>query len=186
MNDILVRDDENREMIINQEIKSFFVDYPAFKPYILRNDDKNTKIKVNTKNIERSFFMLIVLVLFYYLNFSFIYNARDIQDNNYNVNFIYTLFDNTNVGKLLLNKDSYAKLKDYLINKIGKFLLKDSLPINITLPINAYYDQIANYINLMLPNNTESQKSSKIFVEMSNINFFLTSSIHIIMVNYLI
>ncbi len=91
--------ESNKDNQINQEIKRFFNDYPALNQYVLQENTSKIKIKILPKNIETSFFMLLLLILFYIMNIYFIYNSRDIQRDFINVELLHKIFDNSNVSK---------------------------------------------------------------------------------------
>lgn len=112
------------------KIKDFFnSDYPGLKPYLLsineeksENTDKPKREDAHSQanKIETSFFMLLVLVIFFVLNIMFIYNTRDIAGNNYKIEHVSKIFDNKNVT-------DYISLYDYLISTISMKLLDPNI-----------------------------------------------------------
>jgi hypothetical protein len=88
------------------KIREFFSEFPGLKPFTLSYLSEQEIKKLDdaenqAKNAETSFFMLIVLIVFFFLNLFFIYGTRDIGRNNLKVNYIKSLFDNSSVNDYL-------------------------------------------------------------------------------------
>lgn len=88
------------------KIREFFTEFQGLKPYTLTYQSENEikkldKAEDQAKNAETSFFLLIILILFFVLNLIFIYGTRDIGRNNLKINYIKSLFDNSSVNDYL-------------------------------------------------------------------------------------
>jgi hypothetical protein len=106
------------------KVRDFFSKYLGLRPYLLQVDEKEGGEKKLTpyqqaKNIETSFWMLFILLIFFFLTIMFIYNTRDIALSNLRIQYVRDLFDNSKVN-------DYKSLYQYLVKKIGYNLLKNS------------------------------------------------------------
>jgi hypothetical protein len=104
-----VADEGMIEEKIRHEIRSFNKEFPSLKQYMMTDEDQAKKKqmknlitstnKYQAKNIETSFFMLIVLVLFYVFNLYFIFGTRDIGLDSSNIEYINQIFSTKNISK---------------------------------------------------------------------------------------
>jgi len=85
----------------------FFKLYPAIKAYSLplekkklKEENDEYKPRNQAKNIETSFIMIVIMLLFGIFNLIFIYGTRNIEDNYVKVKYLKELFDNSKVSKI--------------------------------------------------------------------------------------
>jgi hypothetical protein len=185
-----------------EEINNFFNEFPGLKPFILLDDkskeftDKSAEdASVQAKNVETSFWMLLILILFFFLNLFFIYDQRDISRNNLKINYIKNLFDN----KSVIN---YVSLYNYIIQKFafnfwgilappGGLMDIDDPKLNnwLNKSVNALKQggsSTDDYIQFVEENNKKKLNITKFYnylesTRNSTIDFNLVSSIHMIM-----
>ena len=170
------------------EIKNFTSDFSLIKYFQL--DEKKSKLleKEKTslqraKNIETSFLMLLMLIIYYLLTLISIYYNRDVQRTSVAYNYIQDIFDNSNV------KD-HNSLFQYLSENIGFVFLSKNLT---KIDTNKYklinsktFKQIGYYLDLpklesdfpnlkSLYDKAESYKQTKFnnFQLMSSLRFIL-------------
>jgi hypothetical protein len=176
-----------------------------------QEEKKREDTKDQAKNIETSFWMLLILILFFCLNLTFIYGGgRDIGRNNLKINYMKYIFNNTAVY-------DYKSLYQFIVEKIGFSFLNKGNYTNSTddelykLFGEEYVDTLQNalnnasYINfkpytfeITIPtppgapprppqNHTVNLlETNRIYdyannVSKSTVNFKLVSSIHVIM-----
>jgi hypothetical protein len=106
------------------KIRDFFSKYLGLKPYLLQVEEKEGSEKKLTphqqaKNIETSFWMLFILLIFFFLTIMFIYNTRDVSLNNLRIKYVRDLFDNSEVR-------DFTSLYQYLVRKIGFALVSNT------------------------------------------------------------
>jgi hypothetical protein len=118
-----VLDEGMIEEKIRHETRTFNKEFPSLRQYMMTDEDqakkkimKNAITNTNryqAKNIETSFFMMIVLVLLYAFNLIFIFGTRDIARDSLNISYVRQIFDTFNVSDM----DS---LKYYMTDVIGQ------------------------------------------------------------------
>lgn len=186
------------------KIREFFNEYPGMRPFTLITDDKvgseggSRKVEdayEQAKNIETSFWMLLMLLLFFVLNIYFIYGTRDVGRNNIKISYIEHLFDNSRVS-------NYTSLYNYLVTNLGFNLLLDTSQMaNLTILTESsdnpwitnseysFQDQGINYsewfqtgVDKKGNNYVKYQPMEQYLNTIANstVNFILASSIHII------
>jgi hypothetical protein len=111
------------------KIKDFFNEYPGLKPFTLISSEdksgseaisKKSDVQTQAKNIETSFWMLLLLILFFVLNLSFIYGGgRDVGRNNIKISYVKFLLDNSKVT-------DYKSFYKYLVETIGMNFMSTS------------------------------------------------------------
>jgi hypothetical protein len=106
------------------KIRDFFSKYLGLRPYLLQIEEKEGGEKKLTpyqqaKNIETSFWMLFILLIFFFLTLLFLFNTRDISLNYLRIGYVRNMFDNSKVN-------DYQSLYKYFVNNIGYNLLRNS------------------------------------------------------------
>ena len=104
-------DEGMTEEKIKHEIRLFNKEFPGIRQYMMSDEDQITKKfmknspknsnRHQAKNIETSFFMAIILILFYVFNLVFIFGTRDIGRNSLNISYVSKIFDTKSIGKIL-------------------------------------------------------------------------------------
>jgi hypothetical protein len=106
------------------KIRDFFSKYLSLRPYLLQTDEKDANDRRLTpyqqaKNIETSFWMLFILLLFFFLTIFFIYKTREVSLNNLRIKYVTTLFDHSKVN-------DYGSLYKYLVEVVGYNLVRNT------------------------------------------------------------
>jgi hypothetical protein len=186
------------------KIKEFFNEYRGLKPFILVADEKGAsegdekkidQIQAQAKNIETSFWTLLILVIFILLNTYFIFTNRDVGRNNLKIAYATKLFNN---GKIT----NYFNLYNYVVTELGFQFFGTSKWNTDNLPGDdekfKWVEKSNNTFNKVNPNKEKFYKLTKNFQNSSipdpeflynyinkskdeTINFKIVSSIHIIL-----
>ena len=179
------------------KLKEFSREYPLLRPFNLlssdqkyTNDKKLSRSYLQAYDIETSFWMLVILALFFALTIILIYPpSRDIVKNNIRISYTSFLFNNTGVI-------NYQPLFAYFIEKIGFSFIGKTDVYNETVwdsPDFPYLTNVATILGNPVWFNVSFDKNvglNKLDVKPlmdyiqtyrdNAINFQIISSIHII------
>jgi hypothetical protein len=174
------------------EITKFYNEYAHIKPYLLLPDEKNIVRNIDpyaqARNIETSFWMLLLLLIFFALTIIFLFGTRDIELNKTRLDYLNSVFGNGNVH-------NYTTLFSYFFVNIGINLLntKDSRKRASEEKLRNDFNLINNLMNLYpegsfrsvnTTDNIEYLDTSRLIEYMATIkdaaDYYLVSSVKII------
>lgn len=156
----------------SQYLNEFINDYSGFKPYILRKDDtipekEPGEIKAQAKELDTSFIMLLLTIVFMAFTISFIYRGqKDVLLDNKKIESMKSIFDASEVGDIV-------SLGRYFVNKLVIPLAK-----NEKLPINTNYcDNLFGKIEKLNATNIDNDGT----ITTPENEFIKVSSLHVIL-----
>lgn len=107
--------DEMKNQRIDREVRYFNMDYPFFRPFYYLKTREKAQSGLDDMSIDKSFLMLLILIIFYILNLVFIYSARSIISDSMIIEFLDKEINLDNVSNL-------DELKSFLI-QLGQLLI---------------------------------------------------------------